>query len=445
MEDKHLDEFIEDHHFEMDPLLMKEVLSRTSRKISKKSTTIKSLLAIVAVLVIMIVPTQAMFKGVIQWIPGYGAVVSNEEIRITAAAIEPVHYENEHGFLDVRYAYIYGQSLNINVVSSMDMNYKSKAEALDDYSKDSKHQVTIKVDGEILDKPMTTVASGLDRLTGWYQVSLSEDYIEGFEVKINGMDEFVYVKLVRAEDIDFTNNSVAVEDMIIFADLQREGDITSVQLSVIGPKDKKNYDFDSYSNKVLNEPVRLIDNQGQIYLCDDALANEHYANSNQYYFKVPESVKGLSIEIPYLVFSQEYHNIKTKSLNEKKKLSVNKTIPIGDMSLTIHSFEQLKMNEINDVEDLESYHDSDLIMMRIHSSAASEGVAKVLSVQYYLKAEKWFGDEFRPSMYLLPEWDLDDQNRNSYVTYEPDKYRLFNFDITVKKVIEGPFCINLKE
>ncbi|MBI9011443.1 MAG: hypothetical protein JEZ08_04375 [Clostridiales bacterium] len=468
MSNKHFDDFLESFNPSDDLNNVKEdILNRTYEKIEKETTVIMRLLTlkniiVTSVLIVLLsglipaTPVNALYHSVFQKIPGYGVVETDDDYYIQAATNGYVRIEENDVFMEVRYVYIADDYLTVSAVTNSKLNHISdpddKKAVLEVAEEDHFGKLQVIINGEAIDMQGGSVAIG----SGAGYTTKGNFYLEGdlkdirtFEIGVEGMTRTATVELVdiSSSDIpDALGSSLIIDDMIIFADLERVEDLAIVTVSIITPQSKKNarvYLHD-YEEKFLNDPIVIEDETGQRFYSDKALRRQNFDNINRFYFKIPKESKKLKLTMPQILYTETYDSqIVVRVPTEDQSVSVGEPYMAGESKITIDELVYLPKGQ-NDISN--EFSEWSRIMIKSHSEPVGETNERVMRIRY--KAFKKKNFEYEEIYYSAYSglWPFDSQSGEFiFPSEEVENTEKLKLNLEVEKALIGPFTVELNE
>ena len=468
MSNKHFDDFLESFNPSDDLNDVKEeILSRTYEKIKKEPTVVMRLLTfkniiITSVIIILLsglipsTPVNALYRSVFQRIPGYGVVETDDDYYIKAASNDYVRIEEEDSFMEVRYAYIADDYLTVSAVTNAKLSHISdqddKEAVLEVSDEDRFGKLRVIINGEAIDMQGGSVAIG----SGAGYTAKGNFYLDGdlkdirtFEVGVEGMTETATVTLrdVSSSDIpDALGSSLVIDDMIIFADLERIEELAIVTVSIITPQSKKNARvyLHEYEEEFLNNPIVVKDESGQLYYSDKELRRQNFDNINRFYFNIPKESKELELIIPQILYTESYDSqIVVKVPTGDQSVAVNESYIAGESNITIDELVYLPKGQ-NDISD--EFSDWSRIMIKSHAEPIGETDERIMRIRYNAFKKTLF--EYEEIYYSTYSglWPFDSQNGEFiFPTEEVGDTKKLKLNLEVEKALVGPFIIELSE
>jgi len=468
MSNKHFDDFLESFNPSDDLNDVKEeILNRTHEKIKEEPTVVMRLLTLkniilTSVLIILLsglipsTPVNALYHSVFQRIPGYGVVETDDGYYIKAASNDYVRIEEDDSFMEVRYVYIAEDYLTVSAVTNAKLSHISDPddkEAVFEVADDKRFgKLRVLINGEAIDMNGGSVAIG----SGAGYTTKGTFYLEGdlkdirtFEVGVEGMTETTTIILrdvTSSEMPDALGSSLIIDDMIIFADLERVEDLAIVTVSIITPQSKKNarvYLHD-YEEEFLNNPIVVEDESGQLYYSDKEIRRQNFDDINRFYFKIPNESKELELIIPQILYTESYDSqIVVEVPTEDQSVAVNESYLAGECKVTVDELVYLPEGQ-NDISD--EFSDWPRIMIKSHSETVGETDERVMRIRYNAFKKTLF--EYEEIYYSAYSdlWPFDSQSGEFiFPTEEVGDAKKLKLNLEIEKALVGPFIIELNE
>lgn len=468
MSNKHFDDFLESFNPSDDLNDVKEeILNRTYEKIEEEPTVFMRLMTfknivITSILMILLsglipsTPVNALYHSVFQRIPGYGVVETDDDYYIKAASHDYVRIEEDDVFIEVRYVYIAEDYLTVSAVTNAKLSHISdpddKEAVLEAADGDRFGKLRVMINGVAIDMQGGSVAIG----SGAGYTTKGNFYLEGelkdirtFEIGVEGMTKTATVVLhdVSSSDIpDALGSSLIIDDMIIFADLERVEDIAIVTMSIITPQSKKNARvyLHEYEEEFLKTPIVMRDESDQLYYSDREMRRQNFDDINRFYFIIPKESKKLELIIPQILYTETYDSqIVVGVPTEDRPVPVNESYIAGESNVTIDELVYLPKGQ-NDISD--EFSDWARIMIKSHSEPVGETDERIMRIRYNAFKKKMF--EYEEIYYSTYSglWPFDSQSGEFiFPSEEVGDAKRLKLNLEVEKALVGPFIIELNE
>jgi len=245
---------------------------------------------------------------------------------------------------------------------------------------------------------------------------------------------------------DALGSSLIIDDMIIFADLERVEDLAIVTVSIITPQSKKNarvYLHD-YEEEFLNNPIVVEDESGQLYYSDKEIRRQNFDDINRFYFKIPNESKELELIIPQILYTESYDSqIVVEVPTEDQSVAVNESYLAGECKVTVDELVYLPEGQ-NDISD--EFSDWPRIMIKSHSETVGETDERVMRIRYNAFKKTLF--EYEEIYYSAYSdlWPFDSQSGEFiFPTEEVGDAKKLKLNLEIEKALVGPFIIELNE
>ena len=474
-DNKNFDEYIEKLEYR-DEIIShdsrKNILDSTRKKIENDSKTITnkrnnrkrtvSYAAAACIAMILLsglipsTPIFALYQSVFQFIPGVGVVKTEEDTSIYLATDQAYKLEEEEGFLEVKYAYASGNSLNISIVTDIpfaSLNLKSKEDILKEVAGENELGLYLYL---IIDNKKIYLnnysMSGPSSLTGVVKIEGAVEIEKKIENKtiVIGMDRIINQLEVQMTNVQenvlpsVLGKTLNIDDFLIFADFKRYEDISVLSLSSVLPEEYMNFRAYLFEDEkeIFDSGIYILDDSGNSYFPNDELREANNDSINNFYFNIPANVTGLILKIPQIFYDTGIiGQMKVKMPKNGDSIAVNASYSIGDMQ--IH-FDSLSFVSVNDDEIVSKEFGEETL--RLDFSTATEGKSdhRVYRIMPNIKVKEGFRYVGVSSHGYAAYWNEMNQSGEYYTVFDDMKdTKKILVEIKVCNVIYGPFEIEL--
>ena len=249
-------------------------------------------------------------------------------------------------------------------------------------------------------------------------VSLSEA-ITGFEPELMG-------------------NFAVIEDIYVFADMNREADTVRIQLSTVAPKELESIRFEPYDHEKAHFPdsVRLTDSQGNIYLPDLELRKSNHADRNTFYFRVSEDKSDLLLIIPQIMYRRsDLEDVEFKLPNGNQVMDMNETLSSGGNEITVKTVELLAKESDRIPEEFKGAGGLKIDFSAVKSPRGQETIMRIMPT---LKVKKGLLGQYEMISQAVhgETWSLEDQTGFAICTLDDlEEYKRISMSLDVECII----------
>lgn len=361
-ENRYLDNFInslEEADYKMDKEMKEKILKITHEKIRRKWMSIRNIAAacvLFAALASFIpnTPVYALRQKLFSFIPGVGVVQSDsEDTTIRSVLGKPVKLVDGETFAEVKTAYIKGNSLIISAITNAGAvgagKFEDPKEFKEFFAGETAPQLYL-IDGENRIKPGQVVWGGPSLETRVYTMQAffrlsEEDNEKGtFKLEIEGIKGQLQIALSPVKsnyEPEDMGNTAVVDNVMLFADISRQGSLLQVLLSSVAPNTFKNVRMHLFDDEksIFESGIYLMDSDGVRYEEDEGLRKQNNGSYNTFFFNVPEHKKGLRLVVPQILYNKEYkeRNIKIYMPKPGKNVVINKELNLGETILMVET------------------------------------------------------------------------------------------------------------
>jgi hypothetical protein len=491
VKDSHLDDFIEKLDFRninpdkalkskkneknsnlysicLDDFMKQKILRNVNKRIRKQQNLIKYAAIACAILMLTIsyfvpnTPVYALRQRILSYIPGLGVVESDKDTDIiTGVLANPIRVEDGEKFIEIRSAYLKGNVLVISGLTNAGSASIKDTDNIKDHmeyfsGETSPNIYIIQNDSRI--KATHQVWTGPSYETKTSKISvyfyLDQNTLQStYHFEMEGLSNPVEIPLspVRKESIaEEIGNVAMVDDVMIFANLKRENDITEVLVSIIAPKEFKHprgYLFD-HEKELFQDRIFIKDEQGVRYEADEDLRKQRDSEINTFYFHIPEDRKKLELIIPQILYAREYkeNDIEinmSRLYKMDKALIINKTVRLGDHDISLDRMSLIPAG--NDVlpEEFKCY---DNLMIEASTRISGDSRSSILRIVPEILMGSKFNSSFRISQSVYAGfWNSEENSGYSIINFDGIKEArkiLINLDAEIS--MTGPWRIPLE-
>lgn len=350
--ERYFDEYMDKIKVEVEEIsesLQQRIVESTFNKITEDNTDHKEkkivrwkkvkYIAVICLALILLsglipsTPVNALYRSVFKFIPGVGIVESEEDSSISMATGQSYKVESENGFLEIKYAYIQNDWLYISAVSNVGYtdikDLTNKEEVLKKSDDDSFPRIYM-LSGDEKKHIKNYVRSGPSLETGAAKIS-GAFFLEGelldetiFVLGIDGLEKQVSVELENLEEgylPDEFGSCLYIDDVLIFADIHRNGNVAILNMSSIIPEQYDRLRFHMYDSEkeLFKSGIKIVDDVGKSYYPNEDMRKENNDNVNNFYFEIPKDAVGLKVVIPQIFYYTDVigdTEVKMPKLNE---------------------------------------------------------------------------------------------------------------------------------
>jgi hypothetical protein len=465
---RYLDEFTEnilESDFSIEAVMKTEILDKTYKKIKKnKWAYLKSIAAACILLVVLSAfipdsPVNALCKRIFSFIPGVGIVQNSDGVsQIKAVLNEPVKVLNGDEFVEIKTAYITDNTLRLSIKTNVGA---VDAEGIEDpvefkrffAGETAPTLYLVGVNGKT--KSSHSVWSSPSFETRVYSIdvifNLDEESIinEVYKFEMAGFNKLIEITMSSVNsgtDPESVSNVAVIDNIMVFANISRGNGILEVLLSSVAPEEYNDIRFHLFDHEaqLFNNGIKVIDEDGMIYMPDEKLRENNNGNIGSLYFNIPDKVKGLKLVVPQILYNKRnYENgikISMPKIEHEKKINKKldlpgsniiietaSVVPVGDPLLPdgFKEFDCLRIDAGAVVGD----NKREMVLRVIPRVEVPDGSFGYNSTSQSSYAELWGSDQKGYSI-------------TSFDGLTSTKKILINFD--VEYAMTGPWIINLK-
>ena len=359
-ENKYLDAFtsgINASDYTADLTLKQKILQKTYRKIRNGWYYFRRIAAACLILAVLSAfipntPVNALCQKLFSFIPGIGIVENTDHDGTIRCVLEkPIKVTDGEQFIEIKTAYLSDTALNLSIKTNVGAinagEFKDPAEFKAFFAGETApglylHTATGKM------KSSHSVWSGPSFETRVYSVEASF-YLDAqqadsqvFRLEMEGFSQSVEINMIPVSSgtsPETFGNVAIIDNVMIFANVSREGDVLEVLLSSVAPKEYKNIRFHLFDDekRLFDGGVHLVDQEGNIYQPDEELRMLNNSNMNCFYFVVPEEKTELKLVLPQILYNRDYDgdDIKIAMPKVGKDKVLNKEWRLGEGILTL--------------------------------------------------------------------------------------------------------------
>ncbi len=465
-ENKYLDAFtngIAESNFAMDTALKQKILLRTHKKIKDGWFYFKRIAAACLILAALSAfipntPVNALCQKIFSFIPGIGIVQNLEnDVRISRVLENPVKVMDGEQFVEFKTAYITDKTLNISMktnVGAIDAGeFADPAEFKKFFAGETAPKLYLHgTNGKV--KAGHTSWAGPSFETRVYSVDasfyLEDNDIDGqvFRFELEGFSKTVELTMVSVSSgtsPESLGNIAIIDNVMVFANVSREGDVLEVLLSSVAPKEYKNIRFHLFDEeKRLFDGVHMVDKEGNIYMPDEEMRMLNNSDVNNLYFIIPEEKEELKLVIPQILYNRVYDDddIKIAMPKPGKEKQINKEWNLGGGTLTLEKASVIPSNDPMLPEEFKKF---DCIKIDANYEPGQNARERVLRVLPNIEVPDGWIDYTMTSQSTYAELWNDEQGGYSITAFDgmetAKKIRL-KFD--VEFAMKGPWAIDIE-
>lgn len=467
-ENKHLDVFtsgIKESDFTLDTVLKQKILLKTHKRIRDGWFYVKRLAAACLILAVLSAfipntPVNALCQKLFSFIPGIGIVENTgDDERIKHVLEKPVKVTDGDQFVEIRTAYIAAKKMNVSIKTNVGAinagAFTDPAEFKKFFAGETAPKLYLQsTKGNM--KPGHAFWTGPSYETRVYVMeasfNLEDKDIEhqDFRFELEGFNKTLEIAMVPVESgtsPQAMGNAAAIDDVIVFANVSREGDVLEVLLSAVAPKDYKNIRFHLFDeeSRLLKSGVTITDSQGNIYTPDEEMRKQNNGNSNTLYFVIPENQKELKLMIPQILYSKMYdgNDIKFAMPEPDKDKAIHKSLSMGGGTVTIEKASFIPSNDPILPEEFEQY---DCIKIDARYQPGSNVREKALRVLPSIEVpDDLIGYTMISQSTYAELWEDGQKGYSITVFDNMEKTKKIRLKFDVEYAMTGPWVIDLQE
>lgn len=402
-------------------------------------------------------PVNALYRNIFKFIPGVGIVESEEGYNISLATGKSYRIESDNGFLEIKYAYILNDMLYISAVSNVGYtdieDFSNKEEVLEKFHDDSFPRIYI-LSGDEKIYIKNYMRSGPVRETGAAKMS-GAFFLEGellnetiFVLGIDGLEKQVSLVLEDLEDgysPGELGNYLYIDDVLIFADLNRDGDIAVLNMSSVIPEQYYQLRFHMYDSEsdLYGAGIKILDNTGVSYYPNDDMRKNNNDTGNNFYFEIPEEAEGLKVVIP-----QIFYDTRVIGDTVVKMPKLDEYIPVDEVfvfdSMRIN-FKGLTLLSYEDDDIVDREFGEDTLRLDFEADYDEGSIHRVSRIVPRISIKRAFNDYDLTSAHgHFPYWELNQQEGSYYTIFDgmEDASKVL-VEIKMTNTVIGPFEIEL--
>lgn len=466
-ENKYLDSFtdgIKESGFTIDSEMKRKILRRTHRKIRNQWLGFKVTAAacIILAAVSAFIPNtaaNAFCRRLFSFIPGLGVIENSEETGIVRSVLDnPVKVVDGEEFVEIKTAYIIDKTLSVSVNTNVGAagagEFEDPAEFKKFFAGETAPAFYL-ISGTEKIKSSRTSRTGPSFETRNYSMDAAfyfeDDYTgeKTFRFQMQGFDkeiEIVMTPVGAGASPESFGNTAVIDNVIVFADVKRDGGVLEVLLSSAAPKDFENISFHlSDSEKGLFESgVYMTDRDGELYLPNDELREKNNDSMNHFYFMIPADKEGLELVVPQILYSGTYRGTDMKiSMPEPgREQKINKALDLPGSTVLIEKASIVPQNDPLLPEELRSFD-----CLRIDAGAKNDGSReKVCRVIPDIEVRTGIFSGYMPvSQSTYAEHWNSVQKGYSLTSFEGlDSTRKISISFDVEYAMTGPWKIRIQ-
>lgn len=359
----------------LDEMTKKRILLKSKAKLSNKFKQVKSIAAVLVLIIILSgfikgTPVNALIRNTFSFIPGVGVMENNGDLEFKAVLDQQVKVTKNDRTIEIYVAYIQGNYVNVKVETDIFKNEMTEKEKLEYYSNESFEDIYLIVDGEKIKSSHLT--STIDLFEVGFILKNEYKGNEKLELLIEEIDiviEFSMSSVFTSENIGDMGSYAVVDDVMFLANMEREKNEVKVQINSLTEQNYNHISFEwfEHENILFDEPVHIIDEDGnKYYPLDEEVNKNKYRNT--FYFDIPEELDNLKLIIPQFLYEVEYEK-------KHKVILPNENEKIFDVYSFSTKYYDVSVNEIEYLEEhyhvkfnfsaIEKVEDSNTIIRRV--------------------------------------------------------------------------------
>ncbi|MEN6314704.1 MAG: hypothetical protein ABFD25_10695 [Clostridiaceae bacterium] len=471
---RYLDDFVKDLDVtgpDIDSRMKHRILDKTYKKLrygwfSVRNIAAACLLVFAVSAMIPNTPVNALCQKIFSFIPGVGVVQSNKGSgEIKSVLKEPVKITDGDEFIEIKTAYVKDNTLNVSAktnVGAIDAGeFKDAAELKKFFSGETSPEIYL-LSGNERHKSIQTQRSGPSFETRVYSINagftLNNDDLnmQTFKLELEGFDKTVEIKMSPAESgtVPQDLGRVAViDDVMVFADINRTGNALEILLSAVAPKEYNNIRFSLFDieKELFQNGVYIVDEEGSVYEADDEMRKQNSSDMNSFYFNIPQNKKGLKLVVPQILYTKQYYNgdIKINMPKKGKDAVINRQIDLNESTVQIEKASFIPANDPLLPDDFKPFDCLKIDAGASRQNNSREVICRVIpdiQVKRSMQLSDWMSGYIRVSNSVNAElWSRNKQRGYSIVQFENmDKAGkiLLNFDVECAMI--GPWEIEIE-
>ncbi|GAU78874.1 hypothetical protein [Fusibacter sp. 3D3] len=465
---EHVKAEFEDEHLEANA--QERILEKTFKKIElsskgqkyrfkgikqkKKSIVVACFLLLILSGFINATPVNALYQSIFQFIPGFGIVKSEEDMSISRATTQSYRMASNGAFIEIKYAYVQNNSFVISALTNI--NYGSSMMTMDGtgerigVSGKSKLGLYLLIDGEKTYASHYVEASsyGTDvkKISGTFylekalKTSIVTLGIDDFEAPI----EIVLEEVKAGDAPDKLGNGLFIDDIFIFADLKREGDVAILNMSSVLPSEYRNLRFYLFDDEkaFYASSIQIIDSEGNGYYPNEKKRQYNNADIDTFYFDIPEHKTGLKVVIPQMIYDTKVMGeVKVKKPKLGEYIAVDQRYKIGEIEL---NFKGLAFVSKENDETLKAIGE-DALRYDFEATYQANSKQSVFQVFPEIKVKTGFEYARTNSMGIAPYWTSKQRAGCYYSVFDAqDKATKLSIEIKCSNVLIGPYELKIE-
>lgn len=465
-ENKYLDGFTHginpsDYHTDLN--LKQKILQKTYKRIKNGWYYFRRIVAACMILAILSAfipntPVHALCQKLFSFIPGIGIVENYEtDMRIIRVMEKPVKVTEGEQFIEVQAAYLTNTTLNLSIktnVGAIDAGeFKDAAEFKKFFAGETTPKLYLSTTtGKI--KSNHSIWAGPSFETRVYSIEASfhleaqdtENQVFGLELEGFGkLVEITMIPVSSDASPEAMGNVSIIDNVIIFANASREGEILEVLFSAVAPQDDKNIRFHLFDeeNRLFENGVHVLDKEGNIYLPDEGMRKMNNSDINHLYFVVPEEKEGLRVVIPQILYNRVFDDsIKMAMPKVGQDRVLNKEWRLGEGILTLEKVTLLPAHDPMMPEEMKASQAMKIDASYKEGENARERVLRVLPnvevpdsmIDYAMVSQSTYAEL----------WDEEPRGYSITVFDDIEKTKKVRLKFSVECTMTGPWVITLK-
>lgn len=168
--------------------------------------------------------------------------------------------------------------------------------------------------------------------------NLDEESIinEVYKFEMAGFNKLIEITMSSVNsgtDPESVSNVAVIDNIMVFANISRGNGILEVLLSSVAPEEYNDIRFHLFDHEaqLFNNGIKVIDEDGMIYMPDEKLRENNNGNIGSLYFNIPDKVKGLKLVVPQILYNKRnYENgikISMPKIEHEKKINKKLDLP----------------------------------------------------------------------------------------------------------------------
>lgn len=348
-ENRYLDTFtsgIKESDYIVDSEMKQKILNKTHRKIRDwmfylKRITVACIILAALSAFIPETPVNALCQKLFSFIPGIGIVQNSDETGLVKGVLDkPVKIVEGEQFVEIKSAYITDKTLRMSIktnVGAVDAGEFTDVTEFKKFFAGETAPGIYLLSGNEKIKSSHSSWGGPSFETRVYSIDtnfyLGDAFIDKqvFKLELEGFNRVIEIALspVNSGTTPETMGNVAIIDnVMVFVNINRQGDVLEVLLSSVAPEDYKDIRFHlfDHENQLFKSSIHIVDKDGNTYEPNDEMRKQNNSSMDNYYFVIPHDIHGLKLIVPQILYNKRnYENdikITMPKLGKEQKINI---------------------------------------------------------------------------------------------------------------------------